>query len=185
MEITYKYISKEPFDEKINYSYSDYNGWCFIDEWKKYRSEFICYKVEEIDLNKKLTYSDNMNESNTYNIFKNIYNLIMKEDESAYNIIDVILKRFEITKKIFSGYDDNYKCINNQCNDIELYKIFSIVLIIAYEKKGKLQYLNSLIKINDIICSYYLKGYSLKNDILQYIIAKEIKIIDNLIYKVK
>ena len=62
-----------------------------------------------------------------------------------------MIKRFEVTKKIYESYDDNFRPHDKaKYQNPNLYVLFAEILILAYRKYSKLQYLNALLKVNDI-----------------------------------
>lgn len=67
--------------------------------------------------------------------------------------IEKLLKSFEVNKKIFSDYDS--KTLNHSENfSIMLnYALFSIVCAKIFETTKNLKFLNTLLKLNDILCS--------------------------------
>tara|TARA_B100000029_G_scaffold405182_1_gene405458 strand:+ start:2258 stop:2842 length:585 start_codon:yes stop_codon:yes gene_type:complete len=72
--------------------------------------------------------------------------------------INFYLKKFEVTKKIFSNYDtkkefQEYKILQN-------YILLSLILIIKYKKIHDLRFINTILKLNDTICS----SWEIKND---------------------
>ena len=68
-------------------------------------------------------------------------------------IIDLFLKKFEITKKIFTTYNLKIKKTSKIYDDIKNYIIFSIICLKIYHDTKNLKYLNTCLKLNDIIAS--------------------------------
>jgi len=82
--------------------------------------------------------------------FRNDYNEIQKE---IYNLLIIYLKKYEITKKIFSKYDLNMKKIGENYKDLDNYVLLSINLAIFYKNSQNLKFMNTLLKINDMLCA--------------------------------
>jgi hypothetical protein len=183
LDKNYKYFSQNPFNEKINYSYSEYIGKIFIEKWKDYRCLFI-KKSKRV-----FTITDFIKEDVRTDSTQNIFNKwILAEKEIPINQFNLLLKRFEVTKKIYSTYDLDFRPTNSRdSSNILFYLMFSYLLIFKYRETKKFNYLNALIKINDIICS----ALKINSDIGDYsvfvnwVLTEEIKIIDSTQKKLK
>lgn len=155
---SYKYIKKNVFDNKINYSYSKFGGIGFIRSWEKKRKECldilldgseICYEIIDnsmtnIEFKKWL--------SSPKTLFSERYK------------VHLLIKRFEVTKKIYQMYDGNYRRLNKDVkyDNLNLYINFGFVIAKLYHKFRHIQYLNTLLKIIDIICSILIELNSKK-----------------------
>lgn len=145
----YKYISENIFDDKINYSYSKFGGIEFIKSWDDNRKE--CLKIL---FDKKDIFSgkiDNCNTNIEFIKWLTYPEILFSERKKVH----LLIKRFEVTKKIYETYDENYRSLNNQVkyNNLNLYINFGLIIVRFYNKFRHLQYVNTLLKIVDIICS--------------------------------
>jgi hypothetical protein len=68
-------------------------------------------------------------------------------------ILNKIIQRFEVTKKIHQEYDPDIKKGIGDNKNLELYWIFAIAICLSYIKKNNLKYLNTLLKLCDLIAS--------------------------------
>jgi hypothetical protein len=142
----YKYFSKEVPKEKINYSYSRFGGEKFLDDYIKSRKDVIEGSMKSIKSVKPST-----NKTETEILFCEWINLITKGEGLNEKSLLLLIKRFEVTKKIFESYDVNFRPDNkDKYENPNLYMLFAEILILAYRKYGKFQYLNALLKVNDI-----------------------------------
>ncbi|MBL52019.1 MAG: hypothetical protein CMG57_08695 [Candidatus Marinimicrobia bacterium] len=64
-----------------------------------------------------------------------------------------MLQRFEVTKKFYNFYLPGGKKGYGATDSIETYCYFALILSMLYSEKFKLQYLNTLIKLCDLITS--------------------------------
>jgi len=99
----YKYINDQAPSVKIKYSYSLYQGEYFMDLWYKHRLSIIqeCPEFSKIDLIK--------NDSKVEQLFnKWIYSSDFDNEEIVQRL-NLLIKRFEVTKKIYSHYDENFR----------------------------------------------------------------------------
>jgi hypothetical protein len=67
--------------------------------------------------------------------------------------LDILIKRFEVTKKIYEEYGSNFSKGRGRDNNIVLYFMFSLCLSIFYCSTKNIKYLSTLLKITDLICS--------------------------------
>ena len=96
------------------------------------------------------------------------------------------VKRFEVTKKIFLEYDDkkingnvsNYRCGHN-------YILLSHLLLQSWKKLRKFQHLNCFLKLNDTLCSIRSILTNNEKQILYWQLTQETKILDELAEIVK
>jgi hypothetical protein len=89
-----------------------------------------------------------------YLIARNIKNNINKNTK---NWINFFIQRFEVTKKVSDEYNVSSKRKSVGKNDaIHNYWLFSILLINSYYRLSNLKYLNTMVKLNDLICSLHM-----------------------------
>ena len=82
---------------------------------------------------------------------------------------------------MFNKYDKNFRPIDKQdFFNKTLYIMFGYLLVLAFEKTNKLQYLNSLLKLNDILCSLINSLPDNTRDGLAWLIINEKKIVKEL-----
>ncbi len=70
-------------------------------------------------------------------------------------IIDKFLKKFEIRKKIFLHYDDEFNKVGDEFKEIQNYILLSVISILKFKKTENLKFLNTALKLNDTICSEF------------------------------
>lgn len=142
----YKYILTDAPQQKIDYSYAKFGGERFLDDYKKSRNIALLY------IDRKQIINEISKETTTQIRFHKWINLIEKGQEINENELLLLLKRFEVTKKIFESYDSNFRPIDKgKYQNYELYVLFAEIMVLAYSKYRRLQYLNTLLKVNDII----------------------------------
>ena len=114
-----------------------------------------------------------------YLIARNIKNNINKNTK---NWINFFIQRFEVTKKVSDEYNVSIKRKSVGRNDtIHNYWLFSILLITSYYRLSSLKYLNTLLKLNDLICSLHMNDLiSLNPNGLSLCLLNEINFINNL-----
>ena len=149
--------------QKINiYNYSPYFGEDFLNAWHNNREEVL-----------------NNNESIACKYFNTDTELKLKKlthslqkcktvtDASPYlEKLDLYVKKFEVSKRLFDEYDKNLKPLNRfKHNNPGNYISLAEALVSGFEITQSLVYLNALIKLNDTISSISTDLYfSMKNE---------------------
>lgn len=152
-KLTYPYIITESPKNKINYSYSKYRGIEFIEAWRKSRP---VNKGKIMDVNcimpESHTLAINPEQRNSIvYLSKMIFNLTNSNFEISNEIL-LLIKRFEVYKKVFTTYDENFRPVDKRdYNNGKAYALFGILMSLIFLKYDFLQALNSAIKVNDII----------------------------------
>ena len=78
-------------------------------------------------------------------------------------IIDLLVKEFELRKRLFTGYNlDPFERVGDY-RDVRSYAYLSLVLSRMFIKAQNLKYLNTLLKINDTVESMIHNGYVPRN----------------------
>ena len=166
----YDYINQNSPGEKINYSYSKFKGYDFLE----------CYKENRIlVVNKQKNKQFKLIKPN----FKTSYTLMdwIKKGVNK-DQLDLLIKRFEVTKRIYSEYDENFRPINKSTSftHFECYLFFSYFLLIENKRKFRLQNVNCLLKVNDILISNMKLLNHEEITFLSFCLRDELKIIDQI-----
>lgn len=164
----YEYLDTNTPSQKINYSFSIYKGKKFLEAYKKSRTKVIYSKTnDKVDAI----------QSGSCSIIKKL-NLWKNLDRNMYlNDFMLLLKRFEVTKKIYCQYDENYRPINidTKYDDLDSYLAFSDFLIYEYKLSDTFDVLNALLKVNDILISNSDVMSAIQHLKLKEILKEELK----------
>ena len=155
---SYNFLNKNIFDNKIDYSYSKFGGIEFIKSWENNRKE--CSEILFDNSDAFFEKVDNCNTNIEFKKWLNYPEVLLSELDKVH----LLIKRFEVTKKIYETYDENYRCLNKQVkyNNLSLYINFGLIMVKLFYKFQHLQYANTLLKIVDIICSVLIHISPLK-----------------------
>ena len=87
-----------------------------------------------------------------------IHHFLMHASESTKNGValqwlDRMVQRFEVGKKIYAKYAAGFRKGEGPDSGVELYQNFALVLALAHARQGGLQYLSTLLKVNDLLLS--------------------------------
>jgi len=164
---SYIYTEKNLLNFPNTYQYSKYQGKDFFELFKKNRKKNLDFlKIRLEKLNSKRNDNFELNNINNYKNDKELnlkeyliylYNLNNNELKNQKKTIEVLIKRFEVSKKLFTKYDlKNIKKLSSKFNELLIYPLFSLVLQKYYNNANnqqKLVFLNTILKVNDIISS--------------------------------
>lgn len=140
----YPYCDQNLLEEKETYRYSKYYGDGFIPAYFDNRKRFL-NTLKENGLNLFETAKD----SNTFDFLKSFY-----EGKEMTDRFALLLKRFEVTKKLFLHTDENFRRINNSpFDDLDLYVLFELCCFKAFKETRHLSFLNAMLKCGDILIS--------------------------------
>lgn len=67
--------------------------------------------------------------------------------------LDLLVQRFEVTKKIYENYLVGFRKGIGSSDMLRLYWLFALLLTLYYSETKNIKYLNTLLKVNDLLCS--------------------------------
>jgi hypothetical protein len=76
-----------------------------------------------------------------------------KKDESVKEWLDHLVQRFEVTKKLHIRYPEGFRKGEGVVDSVRLYWLFSLSLSLYYANTQRIKYLNTLLKVSDLLCS--------------------------------
>jgi len=76
-----------------------------------------------------------------------------KKDELVKEWLDHLVQRFEVTKKLYIRYPEGFRKGEGVADNIRLYWLFSLSLSLYYANTQSIKYLNTLLKVSDLLCS--------------------------------
>ncbi|MDR1365942.1 MAG: hypothetical protein LBJ03_02510 [Holosporales bacterium] len=167
----YGYTKRDLLKDKENYQYSRYYGEEFLESYFKQRSGFLC-DLEKLDCVGNCFGADPIGTLAFLKDFSDCYPDVEIYPDAGFALM---LKRFEVTKRIYDLVDENFRPLEGAvCDNLNLYAAFSYCCCLAYEKTRHLSFLNALLKCNDIISSQgNLNGADVL--MLEKIVNKELK----------
>lgn len=144
----YPYASGDLLEERNTYFYSSYHGAALLEAWQTRRHEASDVSVQgNTDMVPAKTETDHLIMDLTKALDKS-----PQEAAAALVQLDRLVQRFEVTKRIFDGYDDAWRAVDRtRYHNAASYALFSGLLSLAFEKTGCLTYMNALLKCNDIL----------------------------------
>ncbi|WP_076590897.1 hypothetical protein [Herminiimonas arsenitoxidans] len=121
----------------------------------------------------------------TLELLESMISLQLQDPSSATIKIwlDRLIQRFEVTKKLFMYYLPGFRKGDGANDDIRLYWLLALSLSLFYSKSHEIKYLNTLLKICDLLCSLLLQRgvLELPQRGLRLVLAAEIVSIQSLL----
>ena len=136
----------------------------FLNDYQRTRINYLekISKFEKIEL-KKIIHNINQKDmqedrngkfnSVTSIMLFDVLTALINDENNNFDIIDKFIKKFETKKLIFSKYDDNLQPISNEYSEIRNYLLLASICVFKFKNSKNLKYLNTLLKLNDTICS--------------------------------
>ena len=144
----YPYASGHLLEERNTYFYSSYHGKALLEAWQARRREGSGTSAQ-IDQGALPA------ETETDRLIEDMATALGKSPDKAASTLarlDRLVQRFEVTKRIFDGYTDEWRAVDpSRYHNAASYVRFSGLLSLAFEKTSCLTYMNALLKCNDIL----------------------------------
>jgi hypothetical protein len=114
-----------------------------------------------------------------FHSLKSINNLMTKQMTESF------IKKFETKKKIYSKYSKQFKEISNEFTILQNYLFLSIICLIKYQQTLNLKFLNTALKLNDILCSQKNMIGDSNSELFMYSLEKEVSCVRQLCDRMK
>jgi len=152
-----------------------------ISNFEKMDLEKIISNIAQKRVQKKKINGYN---SETSIILLDVLATLINDENDNFTIIDKFIKKFETKKLIFSKYDDNLQPISNEYSEIRNYILLAAICVFKFKNSKNLKYLNTLLKLNDTICSQINSiDNSIDASLFDIVITYELNFITTLIQK--
>ena len=170
----YSYSNADLLEFPQKYQMTPFEGREFLSSYEQSRKD-ILDKIKNnqavnslsqtLELIKK---SSSTNEKENKKIFVTndlLLSILLKleskeETQQETKMIMMLLKKFEIKKKIFTEYDYDFSKYDSKLKEnstdfkiLRNYILFAAICIQKFQDNNNLKFLNVLLKLNDIICS--------------------------------
>ena len=161
--LKYLYTQKDLLKNPQKYQRSKFQGIEFLNSFKQSREDTSEYISKNISITQLSDIYTSFSESITILNSKNshydtntlLISCLLKDEylESKKYLLEKILKNFEVNKKIYSDYEFSPFNHSKNFSDMKNYVLFSLVCAKIFEQTKNLKFLNSLLKLNDILLS--------------------------------
>jgi len=186
IKLNYKYTKKKLFEEIERYQFTPFYGEEFLDAYKESRTNILDkIKVQKFEIERIFDSiyekTDGQKHSEVFVTEYELIKIIHHGFTENIKILNKIIKRFEITKKIFGKYDLMLDKNLSEKKSLRNYILLSIICLKRFEKDRNLKFLNCSLKLNDIICSVFNDDIH-NNDLymINFVLRKELDVIEKL-----
>lgn len=171
----YKYITENNLENKQNYMYSEFGEAAFLHAYKSSRTSFV---KEMADY-----YGGDFHETRE-ELFKLKSRLSNADDldvVSWRDTIDAYVKRFEVSKRLFTEYDEKWKPTEHATYEqIDIYLLLAECCLQVYKITKCTKYFSCLLKIDDTLLSIKDMITNSEKERLSHILEGEIEEYDKL-----
>lgn len=141
----YKYVTENNLEDKQNYMYSEFGGRDFLNAYETSRRDYIFTADSEEGEAFHDTRAD-------LGVLKD--RLESGEFESSRELLDAYVKRFEVSKRLYSEYNEAWKVAEKTSYDqLDIYILLSECCLAAYALSGCTKYLSCSLKVDDTLLS--------------------------------
>ena len=177
--MNYEFVNSTAFLSPQKYDYADCESPEFLFAWKNSRLE-LSEKLNYISAKRQEQFVPQFEEAFT---LQNLLNDVKPEDEHGSRIVWSLIKKFEVFGRLYSHYDsDLFRHEDANPATISDYVSFGETLVLFAEKGENLQYLSTLLKLNDSFCGLDSEEFDQKNaKKLMLILESERRLVERLL----
>lgn len=193
MNMIYPYIQKNLLEKPEKYQMTPFFGFSFLSSYLDSRKSFLENNIDELEISELTDLLFNNSSVNnfkrnfvTFNLFSTILKFFLNEnfDSNMISLVNIFIKKFEIRKKFFTEYNSEMKEISTNYSEIKNYILFSIICETLFLHTDNLKYLNTSLKLNDLVCSQNKILNKVEKSLLKFSINKELESIKFLSKKI-
>ena len=150
----YSYATGSLLAEPNTYFYTKFQGRAFLKSWQQNRLAAIAVEIESVNPSQDISITDTI--SADINTQRLLLRLIKKEQDDRDYWISRLIKKFEVSKRLFSSYQKqppHRPSEGANFHELDLYLLFAELLIEVEQETPKLQWENTLLKVMDTLVS--------------------------------
>lgn len=197
-KLEYSYTNTDLFEFPQKYQMTPFEGREFLSSYEKNRQK-ILDKIKNnqtvnslshtLELLQKQFLIDIKSDQKIFVTSNQLSSILLrlqhqKETQQETKFIMALLKKFEIKKRIFSEYDHELKENSTDFKILTNYILLAAICAKKFQDNSNPKFLNTLLKLNDTICSQIDSINDVNNlSLIYYIINLELEYIRDLIRK--
>ena len=163
--MTYTYSTGDLLIDKPVYNFASFQGLPFLDAYRQSRRDWLASVASQAgagneggDFPALLEAALAPSESGSMSLRDYLRGLLPRirlgADAIQAHRFPSLLQRFEVTKRLWTAVDPEFRPTPGATSDcVEVYALFSLCCLLAYEARSHLSFLNAALKANDILCS--------------------------------
>ena len=179
MSEKYPYTDKRLLEQPNTYFYTTFRGEEFIDGWQENRLAVYTSDEESKKPTQCIEQKIRLDEIDTQLLLLNLIN-DGQEDKDYW--IARLVKKFEVSKRLFSHYQripPHKPALSAIYDELDLYLLFGELLVKLTEENYKIQWVNTLLKVMDTLVSQQYKLTARQLGGLNWLLSMEKNIIHN------
>lgn len=157
----YSYAEGDLLEKPNTYQYSQYGGREFVLAWQSHResvqaelgepispveADLTDSRLQELPCELHSLLEDIMADISNGN---NMEQLVLKD------VLNALVRKFEVTKRLYASYDKDLKAVNKyDYRNLELYLRFAEIVDRAYSNSNNLTFLNVMLKLTDTLIAF-------------------------------
>lgn len=197
-KLEYSYTNTDLFEFPQKYQMTPFEGKEFLSSYEKTRQK-ILDKIKNNQTVNSLSHTlkllqkqfliDIKSDQKIFVTSNQLSSILLKlqhqkETQQETKFIMALLKKFEIKKRIFSEYDHELKENSTDFKILTNYILLAAICAKKFQDNSNPKFLNTLLKLNDTICSQIDSINDVNNlSLIYYIINLELEYIRDLIRK--
>ncbi len=167
---TYEYITNNNLEDRQNYMYSEFGGVEFLKLYRLSREQYL-KGLKESSREEIIANHDTRKDLNQV-----LRNLKCGDYNKTKDVLNDYVKRFEVSKRLYTEYKQNWKVANNASYDnLDLYMLLADCCLESYKLSGCTKYFSCLLKIDDTLLSVSSSLTCLESEHLKEIVIKELE----------
>ena len=198
-KLEYSYTNTDLFEFPQKYQMTPFEGREFLSSYEKTRQK-ILDKIKNNQTVNSLSHTlkllqkqfliDIKSDQKIFVTSNQLSSILLrlqhqKETQQETKFIMALLKKFEIKKRIFSEYDHELKENSTDFKILTNYILLAAICAKKFQDNSNPKFLNTLLKLNDTICSQIDSINDVNNlSLIYYIINLELEYIRDLIRKI-
>ena len=186
----YEYCNRDLLEKPEKYNFAIFQGEKFLESYIDSRFSIVTKLKNSIKINTTFTElisnlcNQNLSKKNNMELENLLIETLRAKKMNGHKLdtnIDVFLKKYEIKKKLMSKYDTNFFEKNQDYKNLKNYLLLGLLCVIRYEETRNLKFLNTILKINDMLITQAQKIHN-ETDlcIFKYSLEYEIKFVKEL-----
>jgi len=159
----YEHSQTNRLERPCYYMYTKYYGKEFLKAYFSNRITFLNkYNLKEDNYftkiyeesKKNLKYFSRNKDSTSYQLICLLIDMIEGDkNKNIYNVLSTYIKKYEVSKKLYQQYDNNFKPVGIQWKKIDPYILLFIACGVYFLQNENLKFFNCQLKLGDLIIS--------------------------------
>lgn len=183
MNTRYEFITDAPLENRQSYTYTQYLGQPFLNDWQCSRERVIQRSLDQSYSNATKIAADSVGEFKAGDVVKTkscLELLLSARSASEYRKwLDFFIQRFEVSKRLFEQYElteSRPKSIGSYA-DHELYLLFAELLVQRASSELYFPAVNALLKVVDTLLGLEPKLNESERSRLSAVVSCEIEVV--------